>query len=99
MKQTGWREAGVADGGGGGHRKFRRSLPLSGVVQTIVMSSTPGDAMRAVRNVAGQLYKLDREAEALEDEAAARVVKEGQRAAAAVPSAEAGGGGGGGRAR
>jgi hypothetical protein len=72
MRERGWRETGVAAGGGGGHRKLRRQLPISGVVQTIVTPSTPGDAIRGVRNVAAQLYKLDREAEDLEKAAAAK---------------------------
>jgi hypothetical protein len=78
MRERGWRETGATAGGGGGHRKLRRQLPLSGVVQTIVTPSTPGDAIRGVRNVAAQLYKLDREAEDLEKAAAMAAAKGGR---------------------
>jgi hypothetical protein len=94
MKQRGWLEVTAATGGGGGHRKYRRGpLPLSGAVQTLVCPSTPGDAVRGVRNVAGQLYKLDREAEALEAAAL-----EAGAAGAALEAAGAAGAGGGRRA-
>jgi hypothetical protein len=52
-----------------GHYKFVRVLPASGRRQVVTLPCTPSDAIRGVRNTAGDLMRLDREAQ--EHEAAA----------------------------
>jgi len=54
-----------------GHPKYKRVLPLSRQVQVVTIPGTPSDALRGVRNTAGELKKL--QAEALRIERAAEV--------------------------
>lgn len=68
---AGWVPVPKAEGGGGSHFKLRRTLPVSGVVQTMVIPCTPSDSQRGVRNVAAGFKKRDEEKLAIEAQAAA----------------------------
>jgi hypothetical protein len=69
--QGGWQPVDCRSGAGGTHYKFRRKLKLSGVVQTLILPTTPSDSQRGVRNAASNMQKLDRERNELEAAAAA----------------------------
>ena len=73
------------DGGGGTHHKLRRTLPLSGTVQTCMVASSSSDGMRGIKNAAAALLRYDREYAAEQAE-----LKVAQAAAQAASSGSSG---------